>query len=82
MARAYAPGREQRMAAAQAKRDRKAEKRARDATASAIGQMHAREVLDRGFYITAGGVFPAKVTPVAIDRLYVDIVLPEAGAPA
>jgi hypothetical protein len=38
--------------------------------------MRAREVLDRGFYLTAGGVFPARVTPVAIDRLYVDIVMP------
>jgi hypothetical protein len=40
--------------------------------------MQAREVLDRGFYLTAGGVFSAKVPP----RLYVDIVLPEAGTQA
>jgi hypothetical protein len=58
--------------------NRRAEKRARGATASAIGQMQAREVLDRGFYLTAGGVFSAKVPP----RLYVDIVLPEAGTQA
>jgi hypothetical protein len=45
MVRAYAPGREERMAAAQAKRDRKAEKRARDARATAIGEMNARERL-------------------------------------
>jgi hypothetical protein len=36
--RAYAPGREQRMAAAQAKRDRKAEKRALDAKRALEGQ--------------------------------------------
>jgi tryptophan 2,3-dioxygenase len=46
MARAYAPGREERMAAAQAKRDRKAEKRARDAQATVVGQMNARERLE------------------------------------
>jgi len=38
MARAYAPGREERMAAAQAKRDRKAEKRALDAKRTIEGQ--------------------------------------------
>ena len=46
MARAYALGREERMAAAQAKRDRKAEKRARDAQATAVGEMNARERLE------------------------------------
>ena len=46
MARAYAPGREERMAAAQAKRDRKAEKRARDAQATVVGQMNALERLE------------------------------------
>jgi hypothetical protein len=38
MARAYAPGREERIAAAQAKRDRKAEKRALDAKRTVEGQ--------------------------------------------
>ena len=38
MARAYAPGREERMAAAQAKRDRRAEKRALDAKRTVEGQ--------------------------------------------
>jgi len=38
MARAYAPGREERMAAAQAKRDRRAEKRALDAKRTVGGQ--------------------------------------------
>jgi hypothetical protein len=38
MARAYAPGREERMAAAQAKRDRKAEKRRRTPSAPSKGK--------------------------------------------
>jgi hypothetical protein len=38
MARAYAPGREERMADAQAKRDRRAEKRALDAKRTVEGQ--------------------------------------------
>ena len=46
IARAYAPGREERMATAQAKRDRKAEKRARDAQATVVGQMNALERLE------------------------------------
>jgi hypothetical protein len=44
--RAFAPGREERMAKARAKRDRKAAKRARDAEVSAIGQLRASERLE------------------------------------
>jgi hypothetical protein len=46
MARAYAPGREERMAKAQAKRDRKNAKRARDDFRSTLGHLIARERLE------------------------------------
>jgi len=42
--RAHAPGREERIAKAQAKRDRKAEKRAADAAASDAAQLRERRL--------------------------------------
>jgi hypothetical protein len=46
--RAFAPGRDERIAKAQAKRDRKNAKRGVDALSSVVGQLKARERLEGG----------------------------------